>query len=93
MSKTPHKEKLLAAINNPKANNDRSLLQDAYKAYEHWISQLFSLSSKGNKRVIEMTGLLNEYKDYIEVDLIASKGSPFLKRQKCSRNAPELHPD
>ena len=29
-----------------------------------------------------MTSLLNEYKDYIEVDLIAAKGSNFLKRQK-----------
>jgi hypothetical protein len=29
-----------------------------------------------------MTGLLNEYKDYLEVELIARKGSPFIKRQK-----------
>ncbi len=82
MAKTPHKEKLLAAINNPKAKNDKSLLEEAYKAYEHWISQISSLTSKGNKRVVEMTKLLNEYKDYLEVDLIATKGSPFLKRQK-----------
>jgi len=29
-----------------------------------------------------MTFLLNDYKDYLEVDLIATKGSDFLKRQK-----------
>jgi hypothetical protein len=29
-----------------------------------------------------MTRLLNEYKDYLEVELIAKQGSPFIKRQK-----------
>ena len=29
-----------------------------------------------------MTNLLNEYKDYLEVELIARQGSPFIKRQK-----------
>ena len=82
MIKTPHKDKLLAAINNPKAINDKFLLEDAYDAYKHWISQMSSLKSQGDKRVVEMTKLLNDYKDYLEVDLIAAKGSSFLKRQK-----------
>ena len=29
-----------------------------------------------------MTQLLNQYKDFLEIDLIAAKGSEFLKRQK-----------
>jgi Bpu10I restriction endonuclease len=36
----------------------------------------------GDERLKDMVGLLNEYKDYIEVDLIAQRGSDFLKRQK-----------
>ncbi len=82
MSLTPHKDKLLAAIKNPKVKLDKSLLKEAYKQYDQWSNKLTSLSSKGDKRVEEMTTLLNDYKDFLEVDLIAKKGSPFLKRQK-----------
>jgi hypothetical protein len=82
MSSTPHKEKLLAAINNPKSNGDVDILKEALAAYETWISKTNALTSLGETRIVEMTSLLNEYKDYLEVDLIATKGSDFLKRQK-----------
>lgn len=77
-----HKEKIIAAIGNPKAKDDIELLKEALSAYENWNKQMHSLTSSGEKRVFEMTGLLNEYKDYLEVDLVAAKGSDFLKRQK-----------
>lgn len=79
---TPHREKLIAAIANPKAKDDKALLKEALISYESWIKKLSSLKTKGEKRVQEMTYLLNEYKDYLEIDLIATKGSDFLKRQK-----------
>lgn len=82
MLKTPHREKLLAAINNPKARDDSDLLKEAYSVYEQWINRLHALSTTKSKRLAEMVGLLNEYKDFIEIDLIASRGSDFLKRQK-----------
>lgn len=82
MGLTPHRDKLIAAINNPKAKDDKSLLEEAFKQYELWSGELTKLSSKGDRRVEEMTVLLNSYKDFLEVDLIAKKGSPFLKRQK-----------
>ncbi len=82
MALTPHKEKLLAAIANPKAADDKALLEQAYKAYEKWIDDLNGLTSIGDKRVEEMTALLNGYKDFLEVELIAKQGSPFIKRQK-----------
>ncbi|MBP8894342.1 MAG: Bpu10I family restriction endonuclease [Saprospiraceae bacterium] len=82
MSSTPHKEKLIAAITNPKANADKDLLIEALSAYETWISKTTNLISIGETRINEMTSLLNEYKDYLEVDLIAARGSDFLKRQK-----------
>lgn len=82
MSSTPHREKLLAAIENPKASSDIDVLKEALKSYETWIGNLSKLTSKGENRVKEMTTLLNQYKDYLEIDLIASKGSDFLKRQK-----------
>lgn len=82
MSSTPHREKLIAAINNPKSNGDVALLKEALVAYEIWISKTIALTSTGQVRINEMTALLNEYKDYLEVDLIATKGSEFIKRQK-----------
>lgn len=82
MALTPHRDKLLAAIKNPKAKADKPLLEEALKQYEGWSDKLTKLTSKGDKRVEEMTSLLNEYKDFLEVDLIAKKGSPFIKRQK-----------
>lgn len=82
MALTPHKEKLIAAIANPKASADKPLLEKAFKAYETWITNLNNLTSKGDARIEEMTRLLNEYKDYLEVELIAKQGSPFVKRQK-----------
>src|SRR5262249_41110033 len=77
-----HREKIIAALGNPKAKADIDLLKEALAAYEKWISQMAALSSKGEAKVREMTHLLNGYKDYLEVELIAAKGSDFLKRQK-----------
>ena len=82
MSSTPHKEKLLAAITNPKANADKALLIEALSAYETWIDKTTNLISVGEARINDMTSLLNDYKDFLEVDLIAARGSDFLKRQK-----------
>jgi len=41
-----------------------------------------ALASTGRGRVDDMVRLLNDYKDVLEVELIAKRGSSFLKRQK-----------
>jgi len=82
MIKTPHREKLLAAISNPKCKDDVNILKTAFEAYEQWIAKLGSLTSRGKQKVFDMTRLLNEYKDYLEVELITKQCSPFIKRQK-----------
>ena len=83
MGPTPHRDKLLAAIENPKTPaEDKELLREAVGLYETWIERLNSLSSEGKDRVYEMVELLNWYKDLIEVNLIMKRGSPFLRRQK-----------
>jgi hypothetical protein len=79
---TSHKEKLLAAIANPKCKDDLPLLDEALQVYQEWVNKTNSLTSTGKHKVREMTDLLNEYKDYLEVELIAHRGSPFIKRQK-----------
>ena len=79
---TPHKDKLLAALNNKKAVADYGLLEEALRAYETWIAKTESIKATGKEYLVEAVRLLNEYKDYFEVDLIAQRGSDFLKRQK-----------
>ncbi len=78
----PHKDKLLAAIDNPKARHDIPLLKEALTEYEAWMLKLGGLKSRGKQRVLDATRLLNEYKDILEIELIAARGSDFLKRQK-----------
>jgi hypothetical protein len=80
---TPHKDKLLAAMNNPKCSDrDKAILIEAQRAYESWVAQMDKVTSTGKDRVVELTKLLNQYKDQLEVELIIRSGSPFLIRQK-----------
>ena len=82
MPRTPHKDKLLTAIDNPKSRADVPLLQQALAAYETWIADMDALTTTGKQRILDMTRLLNGYKDLLEVEIIARRGSAFLKRQK-----------
>ncbi len=83
MRESPHKDKLLAAMENPKCSEkDKQLLSEAYKAYETWVSKMDRVKSVGKARVLDLTRLLNEYKDHLEVELIIRSSSPFLIRQK-----------
>lgn len=82
MSLTPHKDKIIAAISNPKCSNDKKLLEEVLERYNSWASSVKSLTTKKRGRVNQMVSLLNEYKDFLEVDAIAKRGSAFLKRQK-----------
>lgn len=79
---TPHLDKLTAAIANEKCHEDVALLREALDAYRTWIEKNNSLQSKGRQRVADLVVNLNEYKDYLEVELIAGRGSAFIKRQK-----------
>ena len=78
----PHRDKLDAALRNPKCRADTDILKEAVKAYNKWVKETSALTTVGRERVRQMVELLNEYKDFLEVDLIADKGSPFIKRQK-----------
>lgn len=78
----PHKDKLEAALVNPKAAKDVDIFKEALNAYNSWIHNMTSLQSSGHELLSDMVRLLNEYKDYLEVELIAKHGSDFLKRQK-----------
>jgi Bpu10I restriction endonuclease len=83
MPNTPHLDKLEAAIRNPKCEReDVLLLEEAMEHYRTWKAATIAAAGTGKPRVIEMTRLLNQYKDFLEVELIAGRGSAFIKRQK-----------
>jgi hypothetical protein len=82
MRLTPHKGKIIAAISNPKCYDDKKLLEEILERYENWFQSIHALTSNKQERVNQMVDLLNEYKDYLEVDAIAKRGTAFLKRQK-----------
>ena len=83
MPQTPHKDKLLATIKNPKCSqDDRKLLEKALEVYTKWIADIGEVKTSGKGRVKELTELLNWYKDELEVELIGKAGSNFIRRQK-----------
>jgi hypothetical protein len=83
MLQTPHKDKLVAAINNPKCGAaDVAIIQKCLVRYETWIANMGKVQLTGRERVLELTKLLNAYKDDLEVELITKSQSPFLIRQK-----------
>lgn len=83
MPNTPHLDKLEAAIRNPKCEReDVRLLEEARERYRKWKASLAAAAGTGKPRIVAMTRLLNEYKDFLEVELIAARGSAFIKRQK-----------
>ena len=82
MSLTPHRDKLVAAIANPKCHEDKELLEEVLERDDAWVKSISELDTIGKDRVDQMVDLLNEYKDYLEVETIAKRGSAFLKRQK-----------
>ena len=73
----------MAAINNPKCGAaDVAIIQQCLARYETWIADIRKVQITGKERVIELTKLLNAYKDDLEVEFITKSQSPFLIRQK-----------
>jgi len=83
MPQTPHKDKLVAAICNPKCQpSDVAILESCLARYESWIADMGKVQLVGRERVVQFTNLLNAYKDDLEVELISKSQSQFLIRQK-----------
>jgi len=83
MPQTPHKDKLVAAVKNPKCEAaDVDILKQCLDRYETWVGDMGKVRLTGNERVVELTKLLNGYKDDLEVELITKSQSSFLIRQK-----------
>lgn len=82
---TPHYDKLLATLNNSKLpKSDYARVEKAIEHYYQWIEALQNVRENTSLEVItyNMVELLNEYKTYIDLDLIFDSPNDFLYRQK-----------
>jgi len=83
MNPTPHGDKLHALLNNPKlpaADTDR--VRGALKRYEMWVSSMNVVDYDGERNIEPMINLLNDYKTYVDLELIFDSRDDFLYRQK-----------
>lgn len=80
---TPHADKLRATLANEKLPaSDKPRIQTAITRYERWISDLNAVTGSPQQRVQALVALLNEYRLYIDVDLVFDSPEDFLYRQK-----------
>lgn len=83
-SQTPHLDKLVALLANEKLpESDRLRVEAAIVRYKEWITAIENVTGDSPTEIInQMVALLNEYKLYIEVELIFDSKQDFLYRQK-----------
>lgn len=84
MTRGIHGEKIVAAIASDKTSkSDKERLKQALEKYDKWVSDLNSVSATSLDEFIKiMVDLLNDYKFYMDVDLIFDSPEDFLYRQK-----------
>ena len=80
---TPHGDKLNALLENEKLpETDRPRILEAVTRYKEWVEKLKSVTGEPRETVTSMVGILNEYKQYIELNVIFDSENNFLHRQK-----------
>lgn len=81
---TPHLEKLTAALENDKLpRQDKSRIEAATKRYRTWVRQLGQVSGNSNDEIVgRMVSLLNEYRMFLDLEIIFDSQQDFLYRQK-----------
>lgn len=79
-----HGEKIVATLNGDKTPElDKPRLQAAIRRYDQWIIALNEAHGDGLEDIVKkLVDLLNEYKNYIDLDLIFDSPEDFLYRQK-----------
>jgi hypothetical protein len=79
----PHGDKLKALVQNEKLPvEDKPHVQQAIVRYEGWLERLKAVQGTYQEIVTKMVSLLNDYKMYVDVDLIFDSDKDFLYRQK-----------
>lgn len=80
---TPHLDKLNASLQNDKMPDyELPRLRAAIERYQQWINHMGEVTGNRAEIVESLVGLFNDYKFYIDFDLIFSSEDDFLYRQK-----------
>ncbi|MCL6274949.1 Bpu10I family restriction endonuclease [Muricauda sp. 2012CJ35-5] len=80
---TPHLDKLKAALENEKLPaNEKPRLQQAIQKYNQWIADISNIDNDSESLIPDLIQLFNDYKFYIDYDLIFCSPNDFLYRQK-----------
>ena len=80
---TPHFAKLQALLGNPRLPKaDKPRVQEALVRYQEWIKELESIRTGQKGAVQKLVDATNEYKMFIELELIFDSPDNFLYRQK-----------
>lgn len=84
MARGIHGEKIVSAIASDKMpRTDISRLKEVLRRYDIWVEQLKNADGECLENLIEnMVQCLNEYKFYIDINLIFDSEEDFLYRQK-----------
>jgi len=78
-----HGDKLQALMQNNKLpDSDKPRVKEAVDKYNIWRNSLLELSGNKDQIMIKSVELLNNYKNFIDIDLIFSSHNDFLYRQK-----------
>lgn len=80
---TPHLDKLTKTLANEKLpKSDAARLEGAIRYYHEWSKKLDAVNGSPDEIISRSVGLLNEYRLYVDVDLIFDSEDDFLYRQK-----------
>lgn len=83
---SPHGDKLRALLQNPKLpTEDKIQVEQTLEKYEGWLTQLNELHKiqmTPDELTIRMVSALNNYRLFVDVNLIFDSRSDFLYRQK-----------
>jgi len=80
---TPHYDKLIACLNNYRLPSlDRDTVEEAVNRYRQWIQELESVERGQPDTVERLVEATNQYKQFIDLDLIFDSPDNFLYRQK-----------
>ena len=80
---TPHFNKLNALLQNPRLpDEDKPRVEEALEKYHNWIKELESVHPGQDRVVDRLVEITNQYKFFIDLNLIFDSPEDFLYRQK-----------
>ena len=81
---TPHFEKLKSTLENEKLPPaDKPVIAAAIQRYGEWVKRLTEVTGESVEAIVnKMVALLNEYRLYLDVEVIFGREADFLYRQK-----------